>query len=622
MRPRTLTSAGVVLRDVGAPFARKFREIGHGHVKTRLGLGARGPGARARSLLVAHILRDCVPRNTSKPWISTPDHRIETSTLRQRCGHSSCHPLLAISTLYCGASPRTLGAEVTEESEAALRVERDLYRTLLELGGAAELEPFLREALELVTRVCRARCGYLELRHESSPPVRAEIATSFGLNLSNEDLHVVRTMISRGVIAEAIASGRTVETPSALADPRFERLESVKQNRIEAVLCVPIGGDPRFGVLYLQDHLDGARFTPEDRSRAELVARHLAPLGERLLLREQARERTDFTAPYRRSLKVPNIIGRSEAMGRLLRDVGLIAARNITVLIIGPSGTGKTQLARAIHDNGPRPDGPFVELNCATLPEPLVENELFGAMPGAHSTATRRTPGKVEAAEGGTLFLDEISDLPLGAQAKLLQLLQSFEYFPLGATKPTKVDLRVIAATNTDLHAAVANRTFRKDLLYRLEVVPVRVPPLAARREDIRELMEDFCARAVETHRLGTLSLSPGVVRAAEVADWPGNVRQLENAVEAATIRAAGRDSLCVEIEDMFPDVTLGDKAATGETFQAATRRFHAQLLVRTLEETDWNVVESARRLDVTRSHVYNLIRTHGLARAPRSRSS
>lgn len=502
---------------------------------------------------------------------------------------------------------------------ASLRDERDLYRTLLELGTASELEPFLREAVQLVTRVCGARRGYLELRHEA--PSGRETTASFGLGLSNDDLDAVRASISHGVIAEAIASGRTVETASALDDPRFESHESVKLNRIEAVLCVPIGADPPLGVLYIQDRIAGGRFSQEDRSRAELVARHIAPLAERLLLRRRAAEARDFTAPYRKTLDVAEIAGRSEAMGRVLREVATVAPRNVTVLLTGPSGSGKTQLARAIHRNGPRPEGPFVELNCAALPETLVESELFGSMPGAHSTATRRIPGKVEAAEGGTLFLDEISELPLGAQAKLLQLLQSFEYYPLGATKPVKADVRLIAATNIDLRAAVARRAFREDLLYRLEVVPIRVPPLAARRDDIRELMEIFCARAVEVHKLGALSLSPGVVRAAEAADWPGNVRQLENAVEAAALRAAGRGAVTVEIEDMFPEPIDGSSERP-ETFQAATRRFHAQLLLRTLDETDWNIVESARRLDITRSHVYNLIRTHGLQRTPRSRTT
>jgi Nif-specific regulatory protein len=568
----------------------------------------------------------------ARPFCS---HVWKISSLPQK---PSTYPGLAMNSLSEGAP----NSDQHPHDQLVLRSERDLYRKLLELGTSSELEPFLREALELVTRVCGARCGYLELRHEGSPGT--EIAASSGLGLSSEDLDAVRTMISRGVIAEAMASGRTVETASALDDPRFERRESVKANRIEAVLCVPVGSEPPLGVLYLQDRLAGGRFATEDRSHAELVARHIAPYGERLLLRKQVAEVRDFTSTYRASLDLTKIAGRSEAMGRLLREVSLVASRNITVLLTGPSGCGKTQLARSIHANGPRPNGPFVELNCATLPESLVESELFGALPGAHSTATRRIPGKVEAAEGGTLFLDEIGELPLGAQAKLLQLLQSFEYFPLGATKAVKVDLRVIAATNTDLRAAVTRKAFREDLLYRLEVVPIRVPPLAARRDDIRELMEVFCRRAAETHKLGDLQLSPGVVRAAEVADWPGNVRQLENAVEAACIRAAGRESLRVELEDMFPDDinqdnktmsdsksgttdTGGDSTSSSggtsppqETFQAATRRFHAQLLLRTLEETDWNVVETARRLDVTRSHVYNLIRAHGIERAPRSK--
>lgn len=488
---------------------------------------------------------------------------------------------------------------------AALTAERDLFRRLLDLGANEAIESFLREALGLIRQVSSARRGYIELQDDG------DVASAIAEGFSDTDLAEVRAALSRGVIAEALATGRTIVSASALDDPRFRSLESVKENRIEAVLCAPIGTDPPIGVLYLQDRSEPGPFCEADRQRAELFARHLAPFADRLVLRLRARGK-DPTQPYRETLDLGNLAGRSEALARVLREVAAVARSKVTVLFTGPSGTGKTQLARILHGNGPRRDGPFVEVNCATLPEALVESELFGAMPGAHSTATRRIAGKVEAAGGGTLFLDDVAELPLGAQAKLLQLLQSLEYFPLGATKPMRADVRIVAATNSDLHAAVEQRTFREDLLYRLEIVPIHVPPLAERREDVKELLELFVARSCDIHGLSPLVASPGAVRAAEHADWPGNVRQLANAVEAAVLRASSEGATAVETAHMFP----GDGADDSEeatSFQGATRRFQQQLLVRTLEETGWSVVEAAKRLDMTRSHVYNLIRAHGI---------
>jgi len=498
---------------------------------------------------------------------------------------------------------------------ASLTAERDLYRKLLDLGDNEELESFLREALALSLQASSALRGYIELRDESDATSSSRTARVWSIaeGFSDGGVEATRAAISSGVIAEAIATGRTIVTASALDDPRFSSRESVQANRIEAVLCAPIGQDPPFGVLYLQDRVEAGPFSEADRARAELFARHLAPLADRLLLRNRARAADDPTRQYRSTLRLGSITGRSAALARVLRDVAAVAPRKVTVLLTGPSGTGKTQLARVIHDNSPRREGPFVELNCATLPETLVESELFGALPGAHSTATRKIAGKVEAAEGGTLFLDEIADLPLGAQSKLLQLLQSLEYFPLGATTPQRADVRIVVATNADLEAAVGRRAFRQDLLYRIQIVPIHVPALAARTEDIRELVALFCARACEVHGVPPLRVSPGAIRAAEAADWPGNVRQLENAVEAAVIRAAAEGAACLETQHIFVGRPTDDEGE--DTFQSATRRFHRQLVLRVLEDTQWNVIEAARRLDVTRSHVYNLIRALDLER-------
>src|SRR6185295_4818799 len=417
--------------------------------------------------------------------------------------------------------------------------------------------------------------------------------------------------ISRGIIAEALATGNTIDTPSAVLDPRFRDRGSVQIRNIQAVLCAPVGSDPPVGVVYLHGR---GTFHPDDRETAEIFARHLAPFADRLLVRH-GRQR-DATQSFREKLRLEPVVGRSPALAALLRQVELVAPLDVNVLLTGESGTGKSQIARIIHDNGPRAGHPFVELNCGALPEALVESELFGALPGAHSTAARRLEGKVAAAEHGTLFLDEIGDLSLAAQGKLLHLLQSKQYYPLGSSRSVAADVRVIAASNVDLQAAVAERRFREDLFYRLQVVPVRVPSLAERREDIRELARHFCAEACARHALPALELSKGVLRAVESAEWPGNVRQLAHAIEAATIRAAGERARQVEQSHLFPDAVQPDVGSgVPVTFQEATRRFQARLLRETLEDAVWNIMEVARRLDLARSHVYNLIRAFGLAR-------
>jgi Nif-specific regulatory protein len=508
-------------------------------------------------------------------------------------------------------------AVAPEDEVERLRQERDLYLRLLQLGAQEELEPFLEEALGLVVEVTGAERGYLEVRDPGS-----DRAFSIARGCSSEELDDIRGHVSRGIIAEALATGRTVVTQSALLDERFRERESVRAAKIEAVLCAPVGGRAALGAVYLQGRTTPGPFSAADEAQAERLARHLAPLADRLLVRRRIGEETDATRPLRERYRLETIVGRSEALAAALEQAMLAAPLDVNVLLTGPSGTGKSQLARVIHDNSRRHAGPFVELNCAAIPETLLESELFGARKGSHSEARRDIPGKVEAAEGGTLFLDEVADLPFEAQAKLLQLLQSREYYPLGATRPERADVRLIAATNRDLEDAVAGRRFREDLLYRLQVLPVRLPSLAERKADLEPLAAALLRRVAARHGLSELPLTHAARRALVEADWPGNVRQLENALEAAAIRAAGEGSGEIAARHVFPERRAEEPTedAGALSFHEATRRFQRRFLEEMLEHSGWNVTETARRIELARSHVYNLMDSLDIARGERAR--
>jgi len=500
-----------------------------------------------------------------------------------------------------------------DESVDLRQLQRDyaLSLRLLELGQQRDVEPFLREALALVVEAVEARQGFLELHDDQTGGDGWWIGHGF----TDAELATVRNAISRGIIAEALATGQTIVTPSAVLDPRFGVRESVRRSRIEAVLCAPIGADPPRGVLYLQGGAQGTMFSDEERRRAETFAHHLAALADRVLLEHRRRQQSDPTSALRATLRLDGVIGRSAALAAALRQAALVAPLDVSVLVTGEVGTGKTQLARLIHDNGPRAHRAFVEVNCAAVPDSLFESEFFGYLKGAFTGADTARDGKIRAAEGGTLMLDEVGELSPAGQAKLLQFLQSKTYYPLGATTPSIADVRVIAATNIDLHQAVAEKRFREDLLFRLQVLPIRMPGLRERRDDIAELAASFCAAACANFGLPRLELSPGATRALEAAEWSSNVRQLDNIVRAAVIRAAGEGVSQIAHTHLFPDAPPVDEPDRTETFQEATRRFQKHLLRAMLEETQWNVVETARRLDLARSHVYNLIRAFGLER-------
>jgi Nif-specific regulatory protein len=529
----------------------------------------------------------------------------------------TAHGTVAYISAMSSVSLRANGSEpapawVPSRDAVPPEIERDVYRALLNLAFHDDVDALLAEALQVVTVATRARQGYLEIRDDAHPD--ASWWTAHGLE--PDDVAGVRAVISRGIIGEALATGETILTPAAHLDPLFRERESVKRNGIEAVLCAPIGTNPPRGVLYLQGWSDPDRFGAADRELAETFCRYLAQLVDRLLVRRRQARETDATRRVRGRLDLTGVVGHGAALADTLEQIALVAPLDVSVLLTGDTGTGKSLFARIIHDNSARARQPFVEINCAALPAQLVESELFGALPGAHSTATRRIEGKVAAAARGTLLLDEIAELSPEVQAKLLSFVQSKRYYPLGATKPETADVRVIAATNTDLERAVAEGRFREDLFYRLQVLPVRVPSLAERREDVAELVSHFAHEACTRHGLPRVAPSPGALLAAETTAWPGNVRQLAHAVEAAAIRAVGEGAAQLEPRHLFPNAPRSAAADQPVTFHERTRRFQTEILREALDQHDWNVTEVARRLDLARTHVYNLIKAFGLSRA------
>lgn len=298
-----------------------------------------------------------------------------------------------------------------------------------------------------------------------------------------------------------------------------------------------------------------------------------------------------------------SIIGRSKSFLRVLDQAARVSQRDATVLIQGETGTGKELIARAIHHNSPRRNKAFVAINCGAIPKELVESELFGYIRGAFTGALTNKPGRIELADGGTLFLDEVGELPLDAQVKLLRVLQEGELPKVGATNPVNVDVRVVAATHRNLAAMVEDGTFREDLYYRLAVVPLRIPPLRERREDIPQLLDTLFAQAKKRHNLPDARLAPATLQRLIAYSWPGNVRQLENVLERILVLAPGdlisEDDLPEELQRQAanPGFLWPDLPEEGISLEAVER----DLIGRALDRFKGNQTHAARFLDISR---------------------
>jgi two-component system nitrogen regulation response regulator NtrX len=311
------------------------------------------------------------------------------------------------------------------------------------------------------------------------------------------------------------------------------------------------------------------------------------------------------------------IVGASPAIKQVLDVIEKVAPTPARVLITGENGSGKELVARAIHRLSPRVDKPFVEVNCAAIPSELIESELFGHMKGSFTGAFADRSGKFEQADSGTLFLDEIGDMSLAAQSKVLRALEEGVVTRIGATKATNVDVRIIAATNKALEEEIADGRFREDLYYRLNVVPVLVPPLRVRREDIPDLIAKFIGALTRDSGFKARQFEPEALEAMAARDWPGNVRELRNAVERLVILATD-DVITVgdvsKLTGMTQDAALGDLMMC-ETFDSFKQDAERAFLLGKLSENAWNVSETARKLAMPRSNLYKKIEKYGLER-------
>jgi DNA-binding NtrC family response regulator len=340
-------------------------------------------------------------------------------------------------------------------------------------------------------------------------------------------------------------------------------------------------------------------------------------LDKRALEREVLCLRAELALPGHEGSGSRPMIGRHREMVRIYQHVAQIATTPTTVLITGESGTGKELVARAIHHQSPRRTQPFVAVNVAAIPDTLIESELFGHEKGAFTGAVARKLGKFELAQGGTVFLDEIGSLRLDLQSKLLRVLQEREIERVGGLRPIPVDVRVLAATNVNLRLAVRQRAFREDLYYRLAVVPIHVPPLRERRDDIPLLVEHFITKiGRECHR-DVRGISAGALDTLVGYDWPGNVRELENVIHRAVVLARGP---VLQLQDFPLDVAMpetGSRLAedTGLPLAAARDQFERQYVLRVLEQVSWNVSRAARLLGVHRNTVLGKLSGWGLHR-------
>jgi Nif-specific regulatory protein len=500
------------------------------------------------------------------------------------------------------------------------------------LDAAADLGQYVREGMAVGATLAEVFEGAMMRVDDRLGGRRAALV------VADPGRGVVRVEATYGVGPEAFrlryglgVAGRVAETglPIVVPTMRHEPMAlaelsdpSAWQAEPLSVVSVPVSLDGRcVGALSIYFALDrSATFETRldvARSLASVTADSLRAQGKSAATRPRSEQNERGVFEY------ANMIGSSPAMRQVYEEVGQVARTTATALILGESGTGKELVAHAIHANSERASGPFIKINSAAFPETLFESELFGHERGAFTGAVGRKKGRLDRAQGGTLFLDEIGDLPLSTQVKLLRVLQSREYERLGGTETLKADVRLVAATNKNLAAAVANGTFREDLYYRLNVFTLTLPPLRERKGDIPALAQYFLDKYAREHRRDIRRITSGTLELLGSHSWPGNVRELENAIERAVVSCGG----AVVDEFHLPEALRARgpvEDSTQLTLAEAVERLERRMIGDALRETEGNLARASRALGTTERILRYKAEKYGLtsgrrAREPRS---
>ena len=503
----------------------------------------------------------------------------------------------ARSTVTLNIAPDA--ADVSPQAHKHLDV---LLRIATAISSVHGTRPLAARLLELMFEVIPARRGTVVLLENNEPLAVATLGSGGG---------PAAVRPSRTITSKAIGE-RVAVLANDLHRPQFDHAESLRGAMIHSVLCTPmLSAGLVTGYIYLDTPDPTVRFDETHLSLAGAIAAIAGPAfrtsREIDLLQEYAKAAQSELQGERR------LVGESDAIKKAYQLIAKVAPADSTVLIRGESGTGKELAARAIHAASPRASMPFVAVNCAAIPETLMESELFGYEKGAFTGALSQKKGKIETAAGGTLFLDEIGELPILLQSRLLRVLQEREFDRVGGTKPIRIDIRVLAASNRDMEKMVQEGAFRQDLYFRLNVIHLVMPPLRALGDDILLLAKYFVSRFARKCRRRVSGVSPEAQALLKGYDWPGNTRELENAIEHAVVLGTTEQILPEDLPEQLLEAKSSLAPVSEGSYHDAVRDFKRRLVTKAFEGTDWNYAEAASKLGVHPNYLYRLVRNLGL---------